>query len=69
MPPVRKTLLRQQMSFVTISNENNFFKTQGIRLGAIVAPRKGLDQAPKFVVYEQRLIKVHKSTWDEYQCQ
>ena len=33
----------EQMSFLTISNENNFFKTQGTRLGAIVAPNKGLE--------------------------
>ena len=29
------------MLFLTISNENIFFKTQGTRLGAIVAPNKG----------------------------
>ena len=33
------------MSFLPISNENIFFKTQGTRLGAIVAPNKGLEQA------------------------
>ena len=30
------------MSFLTISNENKFFKIQGTRLGAIVAPNKDL---------------------------
>ena len=29
------------MLFLTISNENIFFKTQGTRLGAIVAPSEG----------------------------
>ena len=33
------------MSFLTISNENFFFKTQGTRLGAIVAPNRGLEWA------------------------
>ena len=32
-----------QMSFLTISNENIFFKNQGTRLGVIVAPNKGLE--------------------------
>ena len=32
-------------SFLPISNENIFFKTQGIKLGAIVAPNKGLELA------------------------
>ena len=32
----------KHMSFLTISNENIFSKTQGDRLGAIVAPNKGL---------------------------
>ena len=32
-----------QMSFLTISNENIFFKNQGTRLGAIIAPNKGLE--------------------------
>ena len=36
------TLLKQ-MSFLTISNKNIFFKTQGNRLGAIVAPNKRLE--------------------------
>ena len=31
----------KQMSFLIISNENIFFKTQGTRLGAIVSPNKG----------------------------
>ena len=31
----------KQMSFLTISNKNIFFKTQGTRLGVIVAPNKG----------------------------
>ena len=31
------------MSFLIISNENIFLKTQGTRLGAIVAPNKGLE--------------------------
>ena len=35
--------LPKQMSFLTISNENIFFKTQGTRLGATVAPHKGLE--------------------------
>ena len=33
------------MIFFTISNENIFLKTQGTRLGVIVAPNKGLEQA------------------------
>ena len=33
----------KQMSFLTISNENVFFETQGARLVAIVAPNKGLE--------------------------
>ena len=33
------------MSFLAISNESIFLKTQGTRLGAIVAPNKGLEQA------------------------
>lgn len=33
----------KQMSFLTISTENIFLKTQGTRLVAIVAPNKGLD--------------------------
>ena len=33
----------KQMSFLIISNENNFLKTQGTRLGAIIAPNKGLE--------------------------
>ena len=32
-----------QMSFLTISNENIFFKNQGTRLGVIIAPNKGLE--------------------------
>ena len=35
----------KQMSFVTISNENIFVKTQGTRLDAIVTPSKGPEQA------------------------
>ena len=31
------------MSFLTISKENIFSKSQGIRLGAIVAPSIGLE--------------------------
>ena len=34
----------KQMLFLTIANENNFFKTQITRLGARVAPNKGLEQ-------------------------
>ena len=34
----------KQMPFLTISNENTFLKTQGSRLGALVAPNKGLEQ-------------------------
>ena len=34
----------KQMSFLTISNENVLFKTQGTRLGAIIAPNKGLEK-------------------------
>ena len=33
----------KQMSFLTISDENIFFKTQATRLGAIVAPNKCLE--------------------------
>ena len=33
----------QQMSFLTISNKNILFKTQGTGLDAIVAPNKGLE--------------------------
>ena len=33
----------KQMSFLTISNENIFLKTQSTRLVAIVAPNKGLE--------------------------
>ena len=36
------TLLKQ-MPFLSISNKNIFFKTQGNRLGAIVAPNKRLE--------------------------
>ena len=35
----------KQMSFLTISNETIFLKTQGTKLGAIVAPNKGDEQA------------------------
>ena len=35
--------LPKQMPFLTISNKNIFFKTQGKRLGAIVAPSKHLE--------------------------
>ena len=31
------------MSFLSISNENTFFKSQGTRLGAIVAANEGLE--------------------------
>ena len=33
----------KQKSFLTISNENIFSKTQGAKLGAKVAPNKGLE--------------------------
>lgn len=33
----------KQMLYLTISNENIFFKTKGTRLGAAVAPNKGLE--------------------------
>ena len=33
----------KQMPFLTVSNENIFSKTQGTRLGVIVAPNKGLE--------------------------
>ena len=33
----------KQILFLTISNENIFEKTQGTRLGATVAPNKGLE--------------------------
>ena len=33
----------KQLSFLMISNENIFRKTQGTRLGATVAPIKGLE--------------------------
>ena len=32
-----------QMSFLTISNENTFLENQRTRLGAIIAPNKGLE--------------------------
>ena len=35
--------LPKQMSFLSISDENIFFKTQDTRLSAIVAPNKGLE--------------------------
>ena len=35
----------KQILFLTISNENIFEKTLGTRLGATVAPNKGLEQA------------------------
>ena len=34
------------MSFLTISNENNFLKTQSTRLGVIVTLNRGLEIAP-----------------------
>ena len=34
-----------QISFLTISNENFFFKTPGTRLRAIVTPYEGLEEA------------------------
>ena len=34
---------RKQMSFLIVSNENIFSKTQGTRLGAIITPNKGLE--------------------------
>ena len=49
----------KQMSFLLISNENIFFKTQSTRLGAIVAPNKGLEQALLRVYYILSMI---------YQC-
>ena len=39
----RLLTLPKQMPFLTISNKNIFFKTQGNRLGAIVAPNKRLE--------------------------
>ena len=33
----------KQMSFLIVSNENIFSKTQGTRLGAIITPNKGLE--------------------------
>ena len=38
--------LPNQMSFLTISNEY-FFENQGSRLGAVIAPNKGLEQVLK----------------------
>ena len=35
----------KQMLFLTTSNQNIFLKTQGTRLGVIVAPNKGLEWA------------------------
>ena len=35
----------KQMSFLTIYNKNIFFKNQGTRLGAIITPNKGVEQA------------------------
>ena len=43
IPPVGKTVPPKQMSFVTISNTFFFFKIWYIKLGAIVAPKKGLE--------------------------
>ena len=37
------TCTPKQLSFLTISNENISLKSQGNRLGAIVAPNKGLE--------------------------
>ena len=45
------------MSFLTISNENICFKTQGTRLGGIVAPNKSLEQA---LVYILRWISIQQ---------
>ena len=46
----------KQMSFLTISNENIFFlKNQGTRLGVIIAPNKGLEQA----LNQQKEIRQH----------
>ena len=39
----KKVAPPKQMSFLTISNENIFLKTQSTRLVAIVAPNKGLE--------------------------
>ena len=59
------------MLFLTITNENNFFKTQITRLGARVAPNKGLEQGPPSIyesvnpchaivlfIYSLRVIKM-----------
>ena len=40
---LKKKAPPEQLSFLTISNENIFFKTQVTRLGAIIAPNKGLE--------------------------
>ena len=36
---------QKNMLFLTASNQNIFLKTQGTRLGVIVAPNKGLEWA------------------------
>ena len=47
----------KQMPFLTISNKNIFFKTQGTRLGAIVTPNKCLEYALIRVSHFQHPIK------------
>ena len=45
------------------SNKNIFFKTQGNRLGAIVAPNKRLEQALEKVLIKIQIIEnTHMST-------
>ena len=44
------------MPFLTISTENIFFRTQGTRLGAIVASNKGLEYA--LVLEKENLANV-----------
>ena len=46
------------MSFLTISNENIFWKTQGPRLGATVAHNKGLKKA---LIFEEKQFQRIKS--------
>ena len=49
------------MLFLTISNENIFFKTQDTRLGAIVAPNKDIGIGPGCTVI---LLHLHSQTFN-----
>ena len=48
------TLLKQ-LPFLTISNKNIFFETQGNKLGVIVAPNKHLEQALEEVLINTQI--------------